>query len=108
MTQNTAKTIATTAAERTVKINKHEGFDDAVNEYNVGSKVQEAIGYLAAWALHDSSRHVKAKIYLLKDGNMQAFYYDKSGQMSYVIGAVLRTGVNENIGENTGYYSFHS
>lgn len=89
--------------ERTVTLVKSAGFDDTISRDNVDHReVLKAIGYLAQWAMHcegEPCRQCKVRIGLAPDGNIYALYRDKDDNITYEIGAILRSD---------GTYSFHS
>lgn len=84
---------------RTIELTSY--FPDDFNESTEGAQqqVQQAIGYLATWAIH-SERKCNAKIHLCRDGCIAASYHDKDGAQTYYI-----QGQFDHAGKS---YSFHS
>lgn len=67
---------------RNVQIDKHEEFDTVT--VHTQDEVKRVVGYLTLWAIH-SERYCTLRLYLDKDGNVNALYKDAKGAVTYEI-----------------------
>lgn len=80
---------------RTVTIRTADEFQNKI----VGDKkLESAIGYLSTWGV-GSPRYLTVTLFIDRDGNIDANYWDIGGNVNFTIGGIRQAD---------GSYSFHS